>query len=171
MTIIRRGLVPLGVQRHSLSNKPSEPPKTSKPMSWGEGLPSPYPLPDGTSRQTLGTVRILRPILDKQNTSHLCVFPVYGPVWAKHKAELQALQVPFDVYLPKVMSKSPQSNHKVTLIGQNNSKSDIKLTSEFHKIIKICWENDCFLKTDQSDLKVILTSSKSPQSKPKVIPK
>ena len=32
------------------STKPSKPPRTSKPISWGEGLPSPYPLPTPPTR-------------------------------------------------------------------------------------------------------------------------
>ena len=101
-----------------VTKKTKSHPQTPKVTStWPQNAPA---------RSVARSAGVVGPVLTKQNPSQICVFLLYGPVWAEHKAIWYALSVKFDVYTPKVPPKWPQRGPKVTLICQKWSQSNPK---------------------------------------------
>ena len=99
-------------------------------------------------------------LLSPTKTAPICITP--------------ASYLPFDVYMPKVAPKWPQSGSKVTFIcqkwPQNNTKSTLNSLLGFIKWLKSIWENECFSKLDHSDSKVTCDPKVS-KSDPRMTPK
>ena len=70
---------------------------------------------------------------------------------------------------PKMIPKCTQSDPKTTFIRPKWPQSDRKLTPEFYKIIKIYWENECFLKINLNIPKGNTQWSKAISKWPKII--
>ena len=70
---------------------------------------------------------------------------------------------------PKVAPERPQSSPKLNKSVPKWPQSDPKLTPEFYKIIKIYWENECFLKINLNIPKGNTQWSKAISKWPKII--
>ena len=70
---------------------------------------------------------------------------------------------------PKVAPERPQSSPKLNKSVPKWFQSDPKLTPEFYKIIKIYWENECFLKINLNIPKGNTQWSKAISKWPKII--
>ena len=139
-----------------LHNHPEVIPK-STPYTTSDPRVSPKCPKSHPARRVVRTVGVLRPILTsktrRQNVYFLFMDPL-GPNTRRYDTHLTCKSTSI---FPKVTPKSPSH-------AKSDRKSDTKSTSALYKIMKICWDNMCFLKMHFDIPKV---TSQSSQSDPK----
>ena len=124
--------------------------KISKTSPQGGGFPLPLPPPRPLGPDRCSRLWCARPPLDHLKSSVKmsisCLWADLDPIKVVMLTTSAQKKIILTIILRKSRQVTPKVSPKSPSYVKSDPTSDVKLTSSFHKIIKISWENECFLK-------------------------